>query len=55
MESIDQISKLIKQQADAMENVVVENIVTLCVERRKARKLYQEEQTWLNNQFQQVK
>lgn len=54
MESIDQTAKHIKQQADSMESAVVEHIGTLYAERRRARKLYQEEQIWLNNQFQQV-
>lgn len=54
MESIDQTAKLIKQQADSMESTVVEHISCLHSERRKARKFYQEEQAWLNNQFQQV-
>ncbi|XP_015113132.1 tyrosine-protein kinase Fer isoform X2 [Diachasma alloeum] len=54
MDSIDQTAKLIKQQADSMENVVVEHINNLHSERRRARKLYQEEQTWLTNQFQQL-
>ena len=55
MDSIDQTAKLIKQQADSIEAIVVEHITTLYSERRRARKIYQEEQTWLNNQFQQVK
>ncbi|XP_033224721.1 tyrosine-protein kinase Fer isoform X2 [Belonocnema kinseyi] len=54
MDSIDQTAKLIKQQADSMENIVVDHISTLLSERRRARKLYQEEQAWLNNQFQQL-
>ncbi|XP_003706220.1 tyrosine-protein kinase Fer isoform X2 [Megachile rotundata] len=54
MDSIDQTAKLIKQQADTIEAIVVEHITTLYSERRRARKLYQEEQTWLNNQFQQL-
>ncbi|KAK0164752.1 hypothetical protein PV328_003335 [Microctonus aethiopoides] len=54
MESIDQTAKHIKQQADSMESAVVEHIGTLYAERRRARKLYQEEQIWLNNQFQQL-
>ncbi|XP_029034283.2 tyrosine-protein kinase Fer isoform X2 [Osmia bicornis bicornis] len=54
MDSIDQTAKLIKQQADTIEAIVVEHIATLYSERRRARKLYQEEQTWLNNQFQQL-
>lgn len=54
MDSIGQTAKLIKHQADTMESAVVEHISTLYVERRRARKLYQEEQAWLNNQFQQV-
>lgn len=54
MDSIDQTAKLIKQQADSIEAIVVEHIMTLYSERRRARKVYQEEQTWLNNQFQQV-
>ncbi|XP_008551388.1 tyrosine-protein kinase Fer isoform X1 [Microplitis demolitor] len=54
MDSIDQTARLIKQQADSMESLVVEHIGNLYVERRKARKLYQEEQTWLSNQFQQL-
>jgi len=54
MDSIDQTAKLIKQQADSIENIVVDQLSTLYSERRRARKLYQEEQNWLNNQFQQV-
>lgn len=54
MDSLEQIAKLIKQQADSMENVVVEHISSLYAERRRARKLYQEEQAWLTTQFQQV-
>ncbi|KAI4502795.1 hypothetical protein M0802_001839 [Mischocyttarus mexicanus] len=54
MESIDQTAKLIKQQADSIENTVIEHISVLYSERRRARKVYQEEQTWLNNQFQQL-
>lgn len=54
MDSIDQTAKLIKQQADSIENIVVDQLSTLYSERRRARKFYQEEQTWLNNQFQQV-
>ncbi|KAK9305085.1 hypothetical protein QLX08_003773 [Tetragonisca angustula] len=54
MDSIDQTAKLIKQQADSIEAIVVEHITTLYSERRRARKIYQEEQTWLNNQFQQL-
>ena len=54
MDSIDQTAKLIKQQADSMETVVIEHIISLHSERRKARKLYQEEHAWLNNQFQTV-
>ncbi|EZA48284.1 tyrosine-protein kinase Fer isoform X2 [Ooceraea biroi] len=54
MDSIDQTAKLIKQQADSIENIVVEQLSMLYSERRRARKLYQEEQTWLNNQFQQL-
>ncbi|XP_058810715.1 tyrosine-protein kinase Fer isoform X2 [Phymastichus coffea] len=54
MESIDQTAKLVKQQADSMENIVIEHITSLHSERRRARKLYQEEHVWLNNQFQQL-
>lgn len=54
MDSIDQTAKLIKQQADSIENIVVDQLSILYSERRRARKLYQEEQAWLNNQFQQV-
>ncbi|XP_028046995.1 tyrosine-protein kinase Fer isoform X2 [Monomorium pharaonis] len=54
MDSIDQTAKLIKQQADSIENIVVDHLSTLYSERRRARKLYQEEQNWLNNQFQQL-
>ncbi|KAK2582534.1 hypothetical protein KPH14_004827 [Odynerus spinipes] len=54
MESIDQTAKLIKQQADSIESIVIEHISVLYSERRRARKLYQEEQAWLNNQFQQL-
>jgi len=54
MDSIDQTAKLIKQQADSIENIVVDQLSMLYSERRRARKFYQEEQTWLNNQFQQV-
>lgn len=54
MDSIDQTAKLIKQQADSIESIVIERISVLYSERRRARKVYQEEQAWLINQFQQV-
>ncbi|XP_043676986.1 tyrosine-protein kinase Fer isoform X2 [Vespula pensylvanica] len=54
MDSIDQTAKLIKQQADSIESIVIEHISVLYSERRRARKVYQEEQAWLNNQFQQL-
>ena len=54
MDSIDQMAKLVKQQAESMEISVLDQISSLHSERRKARKLYQEEQNWLNSQFQQV-
>ncbi|XP_046830563.1 tyrosine-protein kinase Fer isoform X2 [Vespa crabro] len=54
MDSIDQTAKLIKQQADSIENIVIERISVLYSERRRARKVYQEEQAWLINQFQQL-
>ncbi|XP_014487740.1 PREDICTED: tyrosine-protein kinase Fps85D isoform X2 [Dinoponera quadriceps] len=54
MDSIDQTAKLIKLQADSIENIVIDQLSALYSERRRARKLYQEEQTWLNNQFQQL-
>nr|XP_050859209.1 tyrosine-protein kinase Fer isoform X2 [Vespula vulgaris] len=54
MDSIDQTAKLIKQQADSIESIVIEHISVLYSERRRARKVYQEEQVWLNNQFQQL-
>ncbi|XP_048512677.1 tyrosine-protein kinase Fer isoform X2 [Athalia rosae] len=54
LDSVDHSAKLIKQQADLMDSIVVEHITSLHAERRRARKLYQEEHTWLNNQFQQL-
>ncbi|XP_035739804.1 tyrosine-protein kinase Fer-like isoform X2 [Vespa mandarinia] len=54
MDSIDQTAKLIKQQADSIESIVIERISVLYSERRRARKVYQEEQAWLINQFQQL-
>lgn len=54
MDSIDQTAKLIKLQADSIENIVVDQLSILYTERRRARKVYQEEQAWLHNQFQQV-
>ncbi|XP_067209784.1 tyrosine-protein kinase Fer isoform X2 [Linepithema humile] len=54
MDSIDQTAKLIKQQADSVESIVVDQLSTLYSERRRARKFYQEEQSWLNNQLQQL-
>ncbi|XP_076672731.1 tyrosine-protein kinase Fer isoform X3 [Andrena cerasifolii] len=54
MDSIDQTAKLIKLQADSIEAIVVKHIIAMHSERRKARKMYQEEQSWLNSQFQQL-
>ena len=54
MDSIDQTAKLIKLQADSVEAIVVKHIIAMHSERRKARKLYQEEQSWLNSQLQQL-
>lgn len=54
MDSFDQTSRLIRLQAESMENIVLEHITSLYAERKRIRKSYQEEQVWLNNQFREV-
>lgn len=54
MDSFDQTARLIRLQAESMENLVLDTISSLYTERKRIKKLYQEEQVWLNNQFREV-
>lgn len=54
MEEMDNAAKLIRQNADNIENKCVDAINALYAEKRKARKLYQEEHTRILQQFTHV-
>lgn len=54
MEELENTGKLIKQNADAIENKIVDILNSLYAEKRKARKAYQEEHTRIAQQFTHV-
>lgn len=54
MEELDNTGKLIKQNADTIESKVVEALNGLYAEKRKMRKVYQEEHTRILQQFTHV-
>ncbi|KAF5305505.1 hypothetical protein FQA39_LY01596 [Lamprigera yunnana] len=51
MEELDNTSKLIKQNADSIENKTIDALNVMYAEKRKARKHYQEEHTRIAQQF----
>ncbi|KAF2894558.1 hypothetical protein ILUMI_11621, partial [Ignelater luminosus] len=51
MEELDSTGKLIKQNADSIESKALDALNTMYAEKRKARKLYQEEHTRIAQQF----
>lgn len=54
MEELDSTGKLIKQNADNIESKTLDALNTIYAEKRKARKLYQEEHTRIAQQFTHV-
>ncbi|XP_076252921.1 tyrosine-protein kinase Fer isoform X1 [Rhynchophorus ferrugineus] len=54
MEEMDNTAKLIRQNADNVENKVLDALNTLYAEKRKVRKAYQEEHTRISQQFTQL-
>lgn len=54
MEELESTGKLIKQNADAVESKALDVLNAMYAEKRKARKLYQEEHTRIAQQFQHV-
>lgn len=54
MEEFDSTGKLIKQNADSIESKALDALSTMYAEKRKARKLYQEEHTRIAQQFTHV-
>lgn len=53
-EEWDNTSRLIKLNAEALESRALDRLTTLMTERRKARKMYQEDHTKISSQFTQV-
>ncbi|GLV31114.1 FER tyrosine kinase [Carabus blaptoides fortunei] len=51
MEEVDNIGKLIRQNADAMEARAIDKLAAMCIEKRRARKQYQEEHNRISQQF----
>ncbi|XP_072393549.1 tyrosine-protein kinase Fer isoform X2 [Diabrotica undecimpunctata] len=51
MDEMDNTAKVIRQNADSIENKCLDTLNTLYAEKRKARKLYQEEHTRILQQF----
>ncbi|XP_018578247.2 tyrosine-protein kinase Fer, partial [Anoplophora glabripennis] len=54
MEELDNTAKLIRQNADSIESKSLDALNALYAEKRKARKLYQEEHTRILQQFTQL-
>ncbi|XP_030767595.1 tyrosine-protein kinase Fer isoform X2 [Sitophilus oryzae] len=54
MEELDNTAKLIRHNADNVENKVVDALNALCAEKRKVRKAYQEEHNRISHQFSQL-
>lgn len=54
MEELENTAKLIRQNADNIETKALEALNTLYSEKRKVRKLYQEEHTRILQQFTHV-
>lgn len=54
MEEVDNIGKLIRQNADAMETRAIDRLAAMCTEKRRARKQYQEEHNRISQQFTHV-
>ncbi|XP_028026118.1 tyrosine-protein kinase Fer isoform X1 [Bombyx mandarina] len=53
-EEWDNTSRLIKLNAEALESRALDRLTTLMTERRKARKVYQEDHTKISSQFTQL-
>lgn len=54
MEEMENTAKLIRQNADSIESKCLDALNSLYVEKRKARKLYQEEHARILQQFTHV-
>lgn len=54
MDELENSAKLIKQNADSVENKALDALNTLYAEKRKVRKTYQEEHTRILHQFTNV-
>lgn len=54
-EEWESTSRQIKANAEALESRALDRLVTLMTERRKARKVYQEDHTKISSQFTQVR
>ncbi|XP_023943526.1 tyrosine-protein kinase Fer isoform X1 [Bicyclus anynana] len=53
-EEWENTSRLIKANAEALESRALDRLITLMTERRKARKVYQEDHTKISSQFTQL-
>lgn len=53
-EEWENISRLIKANAEALESKALDRLTSLMAERRKSRKAYQEDHTKISSQFTQV-
>ena len=53
-EEWENISRLIKANAEALESKALDRLTALMTERRKSRKVYQEDHSKINSQFTQV-
>ena len=53
-EEWESTSRLVKANAEALESRALDRLNTLMTERRKARKVYQEDHSKISSQFTQV-
>lgn len=54
MEEVENVGRLIRQNADLMETRSIDKIASMCAEKRRARKQYNEEHNRISQQFTHV-
>lgn len=55
LEELDNVGKVIRQNADSLEVRAIDKLASMCQEKRKARKTYHEEHIRITQQFNHVR
>lgn len=55
LEELDNVGKVIRQNADSLETRAIDKLASMCQEKRKARKMYHEEHIRITQQFNHVR